>query len=96
VVAKSAPPPNSLSSPKPVRRQIVVAERAKLNALQKTVPSPEPVSEAPPPPPPPEPEPEPEPEDPPPEPVCGHRNGFRRRRRGRRVRFLTPSLFQAL
>jgi hypothetical protein len=46
MVAKSAPPPNSPSSPKPVRRR-----RSKLNALQKTVPSPEPVSDPPPPPP---------------------------------------------
>jgi hypothetical protein len=40
------------------KAKIVIAERAKLNALQKTVPSLEPVSEEePPPPPPPEPEP---------------------------------------
>ena len=41
------------------------AERAKINALQKTVPSPEPVSEKVPPP---EPQPETEPEAPPPPP----------------------------
>ena len=34
------------------KAKIVIAERAKLNALQKTVPSPEPVSEEEPPPPP--------------------------------------------
>ena len=57
------------------KAKIVIAERAKLNALQKTVPSPEPVSEEvprPPPPPPPPPEPEPEPEDPPPPPTLEH------------------------
>ena len=49
------------------KAKIVIAERAKLNALQKTAP--EPVSEEePPPPPPPPPEPEPEPEEPPPPP----------------------------
>ena len=42
------------------KAKIVIAERAKLNALQKTVPSPEPVSEEVPPLPPPEPKPEPE------------------------------------
>ena len=55
------------------KAKIVIAERAKLNALQKTVPSPEPVSEEvprpPPPPPPPPPEPEPEREEPPPPPT---------------------------
>ena len=56
------------------KAKIVIAERAKLNALQKTVPSPEPVSEEvplppPPPPPHPPPEPEPEPEEPPPPPT---------------------------
>jgi hypothetical protein len=45
------------------KAKIVIAERAKINALQKTAP--EPVSEEEPPPPP---EPEPEPEDPPPPP----------------------------
>ena len=56
------------------KAKIVIAERAKLNALQKTVPSPEPVSEEEPPPPhpPPEPEPEPEPEEPPPPPTLEH------------------------
>jgi hypothetical protein len=57
------------------KAKIVIAERAKLNALQKTVPSPEPVSEEvplPPPPPPPEPEPEPEPEEPLPPPTHEH------------------------
>ena len=53
------------------KAKIVIAERAKLNALQKTVPSPEPVSEEEPPPPP-EPEPEPEPEEPPPPPTIEH------------------------
>ena len=53
------------------KAKIVIAERAKLNALQKTAP--EPVSEEePPPPPPPPPEPEPEPEDPPPPPTLEH------------------------
>ena len=53
------------------KAKIVIAERAKLNALQKTAP--EPVSEEePPPPPPPPPEPEPEPEDPPPPPTIEH------------------------
>ena len=52
------------------KAKIVIAERAKLNALQKTVPSPEPVSEEEPPPlPPPEPEPEEPPPPPTPEPV---------------------------
>jgi len=55
------------------KAKIVIAERAKLNALQKTVPSPESVSEEEPPPsPPPEPEPEPEPEEPPPPPTLEH------------------------
>ena len=50
------------------KAKIVIAERAKINALQKTAP--EPVSEEePPPPPPPEPEPEDPPPPPPPEPV---------------------------
>ena len=52
------------------KAKIVIAERAKINALQKTAP--EPVSEEeppPPPPPPPPPEPEPEPEEPPPPPT---------------------------
>ena len=48
------------------KAKIVIAERAKLNALQKTAP--EPVSEEEPPPPPPPPEPEAEPEEPPPPP----------------------------
>ena len=48
------------------KAKIVIAERAKLNALQKTAP--EPVSEEEPPPPPPEPEPEPEEPPPPPTP----------------------------
>ena len=53
------------------KAKIVIAERAKINALQKTAP--EPVSEEePPPPPPPPPEPEPEPEDPPPPPTIEH------------------------
>ena len=47
------------------KAKIVIAERAKINALQKTVPSPEPVSEKVPPP---EPQPETEPEAPPPPP----------------------------
>ena len=51
------------------KAKIVIAERAKLNALQKTVPSLEPVSEEEPPPPPP---PEPEPEEPPPPPTLEH------------------------
>ena len=42
------------------KAKIVIAERAKINALQKTVQSPEPVSEEVPPLPPPEPKPEPE------------------------------------
>ena len=46
------------------KAKIVIAERAKINALQKTAP--EPVSEEEPPPPP---EPEPEPEEPPPPPT---------------------------
>jgi len=50
------------------KAKIVIAERAKLIALQKTVPSPEPVSEEVPPPPPPE----PEPEEPPPPPTREH------------------------
>ena len=55
------------------KAKIVIAERAKLNALQKTVPSPESVSEEEPPPsPPPEPEPELEPEEPPPPPTLEH------------------------
>ena len=61
------------------KAKIVIAERAKLNALQKTVPSPEPVSEEvprpplpSPPPPPPEPEPEPGPEEPLPPPTLEH------------------------
>ena len=55
------------------KAKIVIAERAKINALQKTVPSPEPVlEEEPPPPPPPPPEPEPEPEEPPPPPTLEH------------------------
>ena len=49
------------------KAKIVIAERAKLNALQKTAP--EPVSEEEPPPPPPPPEPEAEPEEPPPPPT---------------------------
>ena len=49
------------------KAKIVIAERAKINALQKTAP--EPVSEEEPPPPPPPPEPEPEPEEPPPPPT---------------------------
>ena len=53
------------------KAKIVIAERAKLNALQKTVPSPEPVSEEEPPPPP-EPEPEPGPEEPLPPPTLEH------------------------
>jgi hypothetical protein len=60
------------------KAKIVIAERAKINALQKTavsVPvseevSPEPVSEEEAPPP--EPEPEPEPEEPPPPPTLEH------------------------
>ena len=48
------------------KAKIVIAERAKLNALQKTAP--EPVSEEEPPPPPPEPEAEPEEPPPPPTP----------------------------
>ena len=48
------------------KAKIVIAERAKINALQKTAP--EPVSEEEPPPPPP-PEPEAEPEEPPPPPT---------------------------
>jgi hypothetical protein len=51
------------------KAKIVIAERAKLNALQKTAP--EPVSEEEPPPPPP-PEHEPEHEDPPPPPTLEH------------------------
>jgi len=47
------------------KAKIVIAERAKINALQKTVPSPEPVSEKVPPH---EPQPETEPEAPPPPP----------------------------
>jgi len=55
------------------KAKIVIAERAKINALQKTVPSSGPVSEEePPPPPPPEPEPEPEPEEPHPPPTLEH------------------------
>ena len=56
------------------KAKIVIAERAKINALQKTVPSPEPVSEKVPIPipPSPEPEPEPEPEEPPPPPTLEH------------------------
>ena len=55
------------------KAKIVIAERAKLNALQKTAP--EPVSEEePPPPPPPEPEPEDPPPPPPPEPVSVSEN----------------------
>ena len=50
------------------KAKIVIAEKAKLNALQKTVPSPESVSEEEPPPSPP-PEPEAEPEEPPPPPT---------------------------
>jgi len=53
------------------KAKIVIAERAKLNALQKTVPSPEPVSEKVPPP---ETQPEPEPEEPPPPPVSVSEN----------------------
>ncbi len=49
------------------KAKIVIAERAKINALQKTVPSPEPVSEEESPP-----EPEPEPEEPPPPPTLEH------------------------
>ena len=55
------------------KAKIVIAERAKINALQKTAP--EPVSEEeppPPPPPPPEPEPEPGPEEPLPPPTLEH------------------------
>ena len=52
------------------KAKIVIAERAKLNALLKTVPSPEPVSEVEPPPP--SPPPEPEPEEPPPPPTLEH------------------------
>ena len=52
------------------KAKIVIAERAKLNALQKTAP--EPVSEEEPPPPPPPPEHEPEPEEPPPPPTLEH------------------------
>ena len=51
------------------KAKIVLAERAKINALQKTAP--EPVSEEEPPPPP-EPEPEPKPEEPPPPPTLEH------------------------
>ena len=51
------------------KAKIVIAERAKINALRKTVPSPEPVSEEESPP---EPEPEPEPEEPPPPPTIEH------------------------
>ena len=51
------------------KAKIVIAERAKINALQKTVPSPEPVSEKVPPP---ETQPETEPEDPPPPPTLEH------------------------
>ena len=50
------------------KAKIVIAERAKINALQKTAPKP--VSEEPPPPPPPPPE--PEPEEPPPPPTLEH------------------------
>ena len=53
------------------KAKIVIAERAKINALQKTVPSPEPEPEDPPPTEP-EPEPEPEPEEPPPPPTIEH------------------------
>ena len=53
------------------KAKIVIAERAKINALQKTVPSPEPVSEKFPPPPEPEPE---APSPPPPEPVSQPEN----------------------
>ena len=49
------------------KAKIVIAERAKINALQKTAP--EPVSEEEPPPPPPPP---PEPEEPPPPPTLEH------------------------
>ena len=52
------------------KAKIVIAERAKINALQKTAP--EPVSEEELPPPPPPPEPEPEPEEPPPPPTLEH------------------------
>ena len=48
------------------KAKIVIAERAKINALQKTAP--EPVSEEEPPPP----HPEPEPEEPPPHPTLEH------------------------
>jgi hypothetical protein len=48
------------------KAKIVIAERAKINALQKTAPEPVSEEEPPPPPPPPPPEPEPEPEEPPP------------------------------
>ena len=57
------------------KAKIVIAERAKLNALQKTIDPHGPVSEEeplPPPPPPPEPEPEPEPEEPLPPPTHEH------------------------
>ena len=53
------------------KAKIVIAERAKINALQKTVPSPEPVWEKFPPPPEPEPE---APSPPPPEPVSQPEN----------------------
>ena len=49
------------------KAKIVIAERAKINAFQKTAP--EPVSEEEPPPPSPPPEPEAEPEEPPPPPT---------------------------
>jgi hypothetical protein len=52
------------------KAKIVIAERAKIYAIQKTAP--EPVSEKEPPPPPPEPKPEPEPEEPPPPPTLEH------------------------
>jgi hypothetical protein len=51
------------------KAKIVIAERAKINALQKTAPEPVSEEEPPPPPPPPPPEPEPEPEEPPPPPT---------------------------
>ena len=61
MVAKSEPPRNSPSSPAREKAKIVIAERAKLNALaKKDEAPPEPVLEDPP-----EPQPESEPEAPP-------------------------------
>ena len=80
MVAKNVPPAQlAVLAQAREKAKIVIAERAKLNALQKTVPSPEPVSEEvprppppSPPPPPPEPEPEPGPEEPLPPPTLEH------------------------